>query len=118
MDFQIETYIVYIKINSENYITAINSSEFITNLTDWIKIDEGYGDKYYHAQGNYFPEPIITESGVWRYKFVDNVPLECTPEEIAAQEALIPSDSEQSQNPTLTVYDELEAAYQEGVNSI
>lgn len=118
MAFILEPYVVYIKTNADSYITAINSSAFLLDLTEWIEIDSGYGDKYHHAQNNYFPEPIITESGVWRYKFVDNLPLECTPDEIAAQEALIPSDSDQSQDPILSVYDELEIAYQEGVNSI
>jgi hypothetical protein len=47
-------YAVYVKINSNNYIIAINSSAFLTNLTGWIQIDSGYDQKYYHAQGNYF----------------------------------------------------------------
>ena len=86
-------YKVYVKINATNYITDVNSSEFITNLTDWIAIDEGSGDKYHHAQGNYFDRPIITDGGAYRYKLVDGVPTECTAEEIAAQEeALKPVD--------------------------
>ena len=86
-------YKVYVKINATNYITDVNSSEFITNLTDWIAIDEGSGDKYHHAQGNYFPKPIITDGGAYRYKMVDGTPMECTTEEIASQEkALKPVD--------------------------
>lgn len=115
MDFQISPYIVYVKTNSDNYITAINSSAFLNNTTDWIEIDSGYGDKYHHAQGNYFDKCIMTETGVWQYKLVDGIPAECTAEEIAAQEALLPQPEE---SITLSVYDELEAAYQEGVNSI
>lgn len=117
IEFKINPYIVYVKTNSDNYITAINSSEFLKNTTDWIEIDSGYGDKYHHAQGNYFPKYIMTESGVWQYKLIDGFPIECTEEEIAEQEALLPKPG-QSQDPTLSVYDELEAAYQEGVNSI
>ena len=86
-------YKVYVKINATNYITDVNSSEFLTNLTDWIAIDEGSGDKYHHAQGNYFPKPIITDGGAYRYKLVDGMPMECSAEEIAAQEeALKPAD--------------------------
>ena len=56
-------------------------------------IDDGYGDRYNLCQGNYFPQPIITMGGAYRYKLVDGVPTECTAEEIAAQEeALKPVD--------------------------
>lgn len=79
-------YIVYAKTDSNGYITAVNSSAFLTDTTGWTEIDSGYGDKYHHAQGNYFPQPIITMGGAYRYKLVDGVPTECTPEEIAAQE--------------------------------
>lgn len=79
-------YIVYVKPNDSGYITAVNSSAFLTDLTDWIKIDEGHGDKFHHAQGNYFPRPIMTMGGAYRYKLVDGKPVECTAEEIKAQE--------------------------------
>lgn len=79
-------YIVYVKPNDSGYITAVNSSAFLTDTTGWVEIDRGYGDKYGHAQGNYFPQPIITMGGAYRYKLVDGVPTECTAEEIAAQE--------------------------------
>ena len=79
-------YIVYVKPNENGYITAVNSSEFLTDTTGWVEIDRGYGDKYHHAQGNYFPESIITDGGAYRYKLVDGKPVECTPEEIMEQE--------------------------------
>lgn len=87
MEFQIEPYKVYVKPNSAGHITAVNSSAFLPDTTGWVEIDSGLGDKYHHAQGNYFPEPIFTMGGAYRYKLVDGVPLECTPGEIAAQEA-------------------------------
>ena len=80
--------IVYVKVN-DGYITAVNSSDFLTDTTDWIEIDSGYGDKYHHAQGNYFPMPIITEGGAWRYKLIDGKAVECTEEEIQDQEKSI-----------------------------
>ncbi len=79
-------YIVYVRTNSSGYITAVNSSAFLTETTGWEEIDSGYGDKYHHAQGNYFPQPIITEGGAYRYRVVDGQPVECTAEEITAQE--------------------------------
>lgn len=88
-----ETYLVYVKTNSSGYITAVNSSAFLTDTTGWVEVDRGYGDKYHHAQGNYFPLPIITDYGAYRYKLVDGKPVECTAEEIAQQEeALKPVD--------------------------
>lgn len=79
-------YIVYAKTESGSYITSVSSSAFIIDLTGWVEIDRGNGDKYHHAQGNYFPLPIITDGGAYRYKLVDRKPVECTPEEIAEQE--------------------------------
>lgn len=119
-----EKYIVYIKTNGDGYITAVNSSAFLTDTTDWVDIDRGYGDKYHHAQGHYFPQPVMTEDGAYRYKLVDAKPVECTEEEIAEQEAAAQPETESSQNGE-SVWDELDAAYQagyaegyaEGVNS-
>ena len=89
----IENYAVYVKTDSGGYIIAVHSSAFLSDTTGWTEIDSGYGDKYHHAQGNYFPLPIITDSGAYRYKLVDGVPVECTQEEIAQQEeALKPVD--------------------------
>lgn len=85
-----DEYIVYGKTNEDGYIVEVNSSAFLADLTDWQQIDRGTGDKYHHAQGNYFPEPVTTESGVYRYKLIGGVPVECTAEEIAEQEAVLP----------------------------
>ena len=90
---EMKPYVVYANTNSVGYITAVNSSAFLTDATGWTEIDSGYGDKYHHAQGNYFPESIITDGGAYRYKLVDGQPVECSAEEIAAQEeALKPVD--------------------------
>lgn len=109
-------YIVYVKPNESGYITAVNSSEFLTDLTGWVEIDRGYGDKYHHAQGNYFPESIITDGGAYRYKLADGKAVECTPEEIAEQEAANQPAPEPSDDSA--VWDELDTAYQEGVDSV
>lgn len=79
-------YIVYVKTNSNGYVTAVNSSAFLTDTTGWVEIDRGYGDRCHHAQGNYFPQSIFTDGGAYRYKLVNKKPVECTPEEIAKQE--------------------------------
>ena len=83
-------YIVYVRIDSQARIVNINSSAFLTDLTDWIEIDIGYGDKYHHAQNHYFGQPIYTDEGIPRYKLVDGVPVERTDDEIAADIAALP----------------------------
>ena len=80
---------VYVLPDSYGYITRIDGGYTIGNITDpekWVLIDEGNGDKYNLCQGNYFPQPIRTMGGAYRYKLVDGKPVECTAEEIAAQE--------------------------------
>lgn len=81
-----EDYIVYVNTNTNGYITAVNSSAFLTDTSGWTEIDRGSGDKYHHAQGNYLPGPLMTDGGAYRYKLVNSKPVECTPEEIAGQE--------------------------------
>lgn len=68
---KIEPFKVYVKINDNNEIIEINSNVFIKDTTGWIKIDEGFGDKYAHAQGNYFDKPIVNRDGTYNYKLDD-----------------------------------------------
>jgi hypothetical protein len=74
---------VYVKVDSNNVIKEINSIIFIQDLTGWIKIDEGQGDKYAHAQGNYFPQekPLSDMTGKYNYKLVDGKAVELIEEE-------------------------------------
>lgn len=67
MDFEIKPYIVYIRADDQNRISAVNSSVFLKSTDSWIAIDEGFGDRYGHAQGNYFPKPSCDERGIHRY---------------------------------------------------
>jgi hypothetical protein len=62
---------VYIKLNHNKEIIDINSDVFILDFSNWIKIDEGYGDKYAHAQNNYFPKRIVNEKGIYNYKYLN-----------------------------------------------
>lgn len=62
---------VYIKVNSTNEVTEINSEIFIRDLSGWILVGEGFGDKYAHAQGHYLDEPITTENGRYNYVYSD-----------------------------------------------
>lgn len=62
---------VYVKTDISGNITAINSSDFLSDITDWTLIDEGTGDKYYHAQNNYLDKPLTDENGLFNYKLVE-----------------------------------------------
>lgn len=77
-------YIVYVKVDESNRVTSINSSAFLADVTGWTEIDSGYGDKYHHAQGNYFDKPLYDERGICRYKLVNGRPVEHTQEEMDA----------------------------------
>lgn len=106
-------YIVYVKTNSNGYITEVNSSAFLSDITGWVEINRGHGDKYHHAQGNYFPEPIMTWGGAYRYKLVDGVSVECTPEEIAEQEEANVSTSTPTQEERIAELEEENAMLME-----
>lgn len=90
-------YIVYVRTDSNGCITSINSSAFLRETDGWTEVDSGFGDKYHHAQGNYFPLPIIDERGIYRYKLMDGKPVERTQEEMDAdyvEPELTPSTDE------------------------
>ena len=81
---EMRPYIVYVKVDESNRITAINSSAFLADVTGWTEIDSGYSDKYHHAQGNYLPGPLYDERGICRYKLVNGRTVERTQEEMDA----------------------------------
>lgn len=78
----VKEYIVYVKTDNNNYIVEVNSSAFISS--EWgLQIDKGFGDKYHHAQNNYFSKKIYTENNIPRYKLENGKAVERTQEEIA-----------------------------------
>ncbi len=82
-----DQYKVYIKKDDAGRVMDINSDAFLYDTTGWTQIDEGTGDRYHHAQGNYFPKPKYDERGIPRYAYVpEGNPKwrERTPEEMDA----------------------------------
>ena len=73
---------VYIKIDDKNRVTAISSELFISDTTGWTEIDRGEGDRYVHAQGNYFPKQLTTSEGYYRYKYDNGNVIERSEDEI------------------------------------
>ena len=103
MEFAMNPYIVYAKTDSGGPITAVNSSAFLPDTAGWTEIDSGYGDRYHHAQGNFFPQPLITEGGAYRYKLIDGMVTECSESEILEQEEA------QKRNTPPTLQDRVDA---------
>ena len=81
---QEQPYKVLVRVDDAGRVVEINSSAFLSDTDGWVKIDHGVSDKFHHAQGNYFPKPIMDERGVYRYKLVDGKPIERTQEEMDA----------------------------------
>ena len=71
-----DNYIVYIKTDTENRIIAINSSAFLFDATGWTQIDEGIGDKFHHAQGNYLEKGLVDEHGRYNYRYTNGQVVE------------------------------------------
>lgn len=76
---------VFIKTDSKNRITAINSEIFISDFSGWVEIDSGDGDKFTHAQGNYLPKPLIAIDGYYRYKYENGKIVERSEDELKAE---------------------------------
>lgn len=79
-----ESYRVFVHTDESGRIIDINSDAFLAETAGWTQIDEGVGDKFHHAQGNYLPGPKYDERGIPRYKLVDGKAQERTQEEIDA----------------------------------
>ena len=78
-------YKVYVKTDENGRITEINSSAFLQNTEGWTEIDSGIGDKFHHAQNNYFSEPLTDTDGVYNYKLSGGQASARTAAELAAE---------------------------------
>lgn len=77
-------YKVYVKTNENSCVIDVNSSGFLSDAEGWTQIDEGSGDRFYLAQGNYFADELMDERGVYRYKLADGKAVERTQAEMDA----------------------------------
>lgn len=62
---------VYVKLNKNNEIVEVLSDRFISDYSNWVKVDEGVGDKFDHAQSQYFDKPLMNDDGTYNYSFID-----------------------------------------------
>lgn len=86
-----EQYQVYIKTDAEWRVTKINSSAFLPDVTGYTLIDEGIGDAYHHAQGNYLDKPLRDNDGLHNYYFDNGTVRESTEQEKQAEKASFPA---------------------------
>lgn len=76
---------VYIQVDEFGRITRCDGGYTTpSDLTRWVKIDEGTGDRYNLCQSHYFEDGLYTDDGIPRYKLVDGAPVLRTEEEIQA----------------------------------
>ena len=98
-------YRVYIRTDENNYITQIEGECSLSNLGDLNapnvhQIDEGEGERYYHAQGRYLDKPIMDfENGCYNYKYINGEIVGVTDDEkaeiVAARPKPMPTLQEQ-----------------------
>ena len=82
---------VFILLDDNNRVTRIEGEYTLPqDLTDWIQIDEGYGDKYNLAQTHYLDKPLMTDDGIFQYKYENDKVVERTAEEIEADREAVP----------------------------
>lgn len=96
-----KTYAVLVRTDEQDRIIAINSSAFVTDVDGWVQIDEGDGDRYHHAQGNYLPMPLTDDRGVYRYKLADGHAVERTQAEMDGEYTVQPETSAPMTNAEL-----------------
>lgn len=69
---------VFIAIDTNNYITSINSEIFLSEeeIQTMTEIDKGQGDKYAHAQSKYLEKGLVDEYGRYNYEYVEGKVIE------------------------------------------
>ena len=86
-----EQYKVYIKTDESARISEIHSSAFLVNVDSYTQIDEGAGDRFRHAQGNYLAKPLFDADGTHNYLYESGTVREATAAEKALERAAFPA---------------------------
>lgn len=76
---------VYIKTDENGRILACDggySTGNMGDMTSWMLLDEGEGDRYNLCQSNYF-DSLYTDDGIPRYKFTTNTVVLRSEQELA-----------------------------------
>ncbi|RKJ30541.1 hypothetical protein D7Y09_17825 [bacterium 1XD42-1] len=82
---------VYVKTDKNNRIIRCEGGYTTPeDLTGWIYIDEGTGDKYNLCQSHYFDGGLYDVDSIPRYKLVDGAPVLRSDTEMEADRAALP----------------------------
>ncbi len=82
---------VYVQTDEQGRITRCDGGYTTPeDLTGWIQIDEGTGDKYNLCQTHYFNDGLRTFDSIPRYKLAEEKPALRTDEEIEADRKAMP----------------------------
>lgn len=82
---------VYVQMDEQNRILRCDGGYTTpADLTGWVQIDEGTGDKYNLCQSHYFEGGLYTMDGIPRYKLQDGQAQARSEEEISADRAARP----------------------------
>ena len=82
---------VYILLDEKERIVRIEGEYSLpSDLTGWVQIDEGYGDRFSLAQSHYLDGGLYTTQGIPRYKYEGGSCVLRSEEEIAADRDALP----------------------------
>ena len=82
---------VYILLDEKERIVRIEGEYSLPpDLTGWVQIDEGYGDRFSLAQSHYLDGGLYTIQGIPRYKYEGGVCVLRSEAEIAADRDALP----------------------------
>lgn len=82
---------VYVLLDAQNRITRIEGEYSLPpDLTGWVQIDEGYGDRFSLAQSHYLDGGLYTMQGIHRYKYEDGACVLRSEADIAADRDALP----------------------------
>ena len=91
MNFEMPKSRVYVLTDERKRITRCEGGYTTpADLTGWLCIDEGTGDRFNLCQNHYFDGGLYTMDGIPRYKLQDGAPVLRSEEEIEADRAARP----------------------------
>lgn len=89
---EIELSNVYVRTDERGCIVRCEGGYTTpSDLSGWVCIDAGTGDRYNLCQSNYFDGGLYTEDGLCRWKLADGKAVARSEEEIAAERAALPT---------------------------
>ena len=91
---------VYVQTDETGRVLRLEGEYSLpADLAGWVKIDEGFGDKFSLAQSHYLDKPLY-DGAVPRYKLVAEKVVARTPEEIEADKAALPNPEPTAEDDT------------------